>query len=67
LSVAIAVTAFVAVLEFWGGYASRSLALTSDALHVTMDLFALGLALVAAIGAERPADRKRSYGYGREQ
>lgn len=65
LSFAIAVTAFVALLEFWGGFASRSLALTSDAVHVTMDLFALGLALVAAIGAERPADRKRSYGYGR--
>jgi cobalt-zinc-cadmium efflux system protein len=65
LSLAIAVTAFVALLEFWGGYASRSLALTGDAVHVTMDLFALGLALLAAIGAERPADRKRTYGYGR--
>jgi cobalt-zinc-cadmium efflux system protein len=30
-----------------------------------MDFFALGLALLAAIGAERPADRKRTYGYGR--
>jgi cobalt-zinc-cadmium efflux system protein len=65
LSFAIAVTAFVVLLEFWGGYASHSLALTGDAVHVTMDLFALGLALVAAIGAERPADRKRTYGYGR--
>lgn len=65
LSFALVVTAFVALLEFWGGYASHSLALTGDAVHVTMDLFALGLALVAAIGAERPADRKRSYGYGR--
>lgn len=65
LSFAIAVTAFVSLLEFWGGYASHSLALTGDAVHVTMDLFALGLALVAAIGSERPADRKRTYGYGR--
>lgn len=65
LTFAIVVTALVALLEFWGGYASHSLALTGDAVHVTMDLFALGLALVAAIGAERPADRKRSYGYGR--
>jgi cobalt-zinc-cadmium efflux system protein len=65
LSFAIVVTTFVALLEFWGGYASHSLALTSDAVHVTMDFFALGLALVAAIGAERPADRKRTYGYGR--
>lgn len=65
LSIAIVVTAFVALLEFWGGFASHSLALTSDAVHVAMDLFALGLALVAAIGAELPADRKRTYGYGR--
>lgn len=65
LSIAIVVTAFVALLEFWGGFASHSLALTSDAVHVAMDFFALGLALVAAIGAERPADRKRTYGYGR--
>jgi cobalt-zinc-cadmium efflux system protein len=65
LTFAIAVTALVALLEFWGGYASRSLALTGDAVHVTMDFFALGLALLAAIGAERPADRKRTYGYGR--
>lgn len=65
LTFAIAVTAVVALLEFWGGYASQSLALTGDAVHVTMDLFALGLALVAAIGTERPADRKRTYGYGR--
>jgi cobalt-zinc-cadmium efflux system protein len=65
LSFAIAVTAFVALLEFWGGYTSHSLALTGDAVHVTMDLVALGLALLAAIGAERPADRKRTYGYGR--
>ena len=65
LTFALVVTVFVAVLEFWGGYASRSLALTGDAVHVTMDVFALGLALLAAAGAERPADRKRTYGYGR--
>jgi cobalt-zinc-cadmium efflux system protein len=41
------------------------LALTSDAVHVCMDLFALGLALVASIGAARPADPRRTFGYGR--
>ncbi|HVA34179.1 MAG TPA: cation diffusion facilitator family transporter [Candidatus Baltobacteraceae bacterium] len=65
LSIAIAVTALVAVLEFWGGFASHSLALTGDAVHVCMDLFALGVALLAAIGAERPADPRRTFGYGR--
>jgi len=65
LTFAIGLTAAVAVIEFWGGLASRSLALTSDAVHVCMDLFALTLALVAAIGAQRPADPRRTFGYGR--
>jgi cobalt-zinc-cadmium efflux system protein len=65
LILAIVATAFVALLEFWGGAISRSLALTSDAVHVCMDAFALGLALLAAIGAARPADPRRTFGYGR--
>jgi cobalt-zinc-cadmium efflux system protein len=65
LQIAIAVTAVAATLEFLGAYLSRSLARTSDAVHVCMDLFALTLALLAAIGAERPADLRRTYGYGR--
>jgi cobalt-zinc-cadmium efflux system protein len=65
LTFALAVTAFVAALEFWGGIRSHSLALTSDAVHVCMDLFALSLALWAAIGASRPADPRRTFGYGR--
>ena len=58
-------SAFVAVLEFWGGAASRSLALTTDAVHVCMDVVALSLALLAAVGAARPADPRRTFGYGR--
>jgi cobalt-zinc-cadmium efflux system protein len=65
LIVALVLTALVAAVEFWGGFASHSLALTSDAVHVCMDLFALGLALVASIGASRPADPVRTFGYGR--
>jgi cobalt-zinc-cadmium efflux system protein len=65
LSVALVATAPVAVLEFWGGAASRSLALTGDAVHVCMDVVALALALIAAIGAARPADTRRTFGYGR--
>jgi cobalt-zinc-cadmium efflux system protein len=41
------------------------LALTGDAVHVAMDLFALALALAVAIGAARPADPRRTFGYGR--
>ncbi len=65
LTLALAATALVAVLELWGGAVSRSLALTSDAAHVCMDAFAMALALLAAIGAARPADPRRTFGYGR--
>jgi cobalt-zinc-cadmium efflux system protein len=65
LAFALAITACVAALEFWGGVSSRSLALTSDAVHVCMDAFALALALIASIGAARPADPRRTFGYGR--
>jgi cobalt-zinc-cadmium efflux system protein len=65
LALALIATALVAVLEFAGGVLSGSLALTSDAVHVCMDVFALALALAAAIGATLPADRRRTFGYGR--
>jgi cobalt-zinc-cadmium efflux system protein len=65
LSLALVLTGLVAILEFWGGTRSNSLALLSDAVHVCMDVFALGVALLAAIGAARPADPQRTFGYGR--
>jgi cobalt-zinc-cadmium efflux system protein len=65
LTLALIATACVALVEFWGGVTSRSLALTSDAVHVCTDVLALALALLAAIGAARPADPRRTFGYGR--
>jgi cobalt-zinc-cadmium efflux system protein len=65
LIAALVATALVALLEFWGGAVSRSLALTSDAVHVCTDVLALALALLAAIGSSRPADPRRTFGYGR--
>src|SRR5215469_7453825 len=65
LGVALVATAAVALLEFWGGAVSHSLALLSDAVHVCTDVLALALALLAAIGAARPADPRRTFGYGR--
>jgi cobalt-zinc-cadmium efflux system protein len=65
LTFALIASACVAVLEFWGGALAHSLALTSDAVHVCTDVLALALALVAAIGATRPADPRRTFGYGR--
>jgi cobalt-zinc-cadmium efflux system protein len=65
LTLALVATAAVAILELWGGFSAKSLALTSDAVHVCMDVFALTLALIASIGAARPADARRTFGYGR--
>jgi cobalt-zinc-cadmium efflux system protein len=65
LALALILAAAVAALEFWGGFVSKSLALTTDAVHVCMDVFALGIALAATIGATRPANRRKTFGYGR--
>lgn len=65
LVIALILVAAVAILEFWGGAVSHSIALTTDAVHVCMDVFALAVALIAAIGATRPANRRKTFGYGR--
>lgn len=57
--------AAVAALEFWGGFASHSIALLTDAVHVCMDVFALAVAVLASIAAARRANRRKSFGYGR--
>jgi len=58
-------TLLILVVELAGGVLSHSLALLSDAGHVTTDIFALGLAWFAVKQTERPADDVRSYGYHR--
>lgn len=65
LRAALVLTAVVALLEFFGGWYAHSLALLSDAAHVCMDVFALGIALAATIGAQRPATHRKTFGYGR--
>ncbi|MGD0969769.1 MAG: cation diffusion facilitator family transporter [Candidatus Aquilonibacter sp.] len=65
LTLALILSAAVAALEFWGGAAARSLALTTDAVHVCMDVLALAVALLATIGASRRANRRKTFGYGR--
>jgi cobalt-zinc-cadmium efflux system protein len=62
---ALVLTCAVLVVELAGGLISHSLALLSDAGHVLTDVFALGLAWFAVAQANRPADKKRSYGYHR--
>lgn len=65
LILALTLAAAVAALEIWGGLRAGSLALLADAAHVCMDVFALGIALAALIGAARPADTRKTFGYGR--
>lgn len=62
---ALVLTAAVAAVEFWGGWRAHSLALLTDAVHVCMDVFALAIALAAAIGAQRPATHRQTFGFGR--
>ena len=65
LGAAIALTAGILVAEVLGGLVSGSLALLSDAGHMAADLSALVLALLALAFAERPASRRRTYGWYR--
>jgi cobalt-zinc-cadmium efflux system protein len=65
LVLALILSAAVAAFEFWGGAIAHSLALTTDAVHVCIDVLALVIALLAAIGATRRANRRKTFGYGR--
>jgi len=65
LRLALTLTLAILVVELAGGVWSHSLALLSDAGHVTTDIFALGLAWFAVEQTRRPADAKRSFGYHR--
>jgi cobalt-zinc-cadmium efflux system protein len=65
LRTALALTLALALLELGGGLLARSLALVADSAHVFMDAVALGIAVVASIGARRPANERQSYGFAR--
>lgn len=65
LKIALAGTAFVAVIEVVGGLRAGSLALLSDAAHVTMDVVALAIALGASLQMSRPANLRQTFGFAR--
>lgn len=62
---AFVLTTLMMVVEMVGGFWSGSLALVADAGHMLIDALALLLAVMGAWFAKRPADARRSYGYGR--
>lgn len=62
---ALAVTIGFAAIEAFSGWRAHSLALLGDAGHMATDGFALGIAGLAALVAQRPASERHSYGLGR--
>jgi len=65
LDMALLLTALFAIVEFAGGWISNSLALLADAVHMSSDVVALGIAAFAGRLALRPAHSGMTYGYGR--
>ena len=65
LGLALGLTAALTVFEFAGGIVAHSLALLSDAAHVSMDVVALGIALAAQRHAARPATARQTFGFAR--
>lgn len=67
LAIVLAVTLAILVLDLVGGLLSGSLALFADAGHVLTDAAGLGLALLAATLAVRPASDARTWGFRRAE
>jgi cobalt-zinc-cadmium efflux system protein len=67
LAVALTLIASFMVVEVVGGLLASSLALLSDAAHMLTDAGAIGLALVAARLAARPAGGRFTFGFGRAE
>ena len=62
LAAVLAISATVMVVEAGGGWLAHSLALVADAGHLLADVAALGLSLVVAQIAHRPATAERTFG-----
>lgn len=65
LWVVLVLTCIFLVAEVLGGLWTNSLALLSDAAHVSTDAAAIAIAIMAIRVGRRPADDQRTYGYYR--
>ncbi|MGH2319108.1 cation diffusion facilitator family transporter [Planococcus sp. SE5232] len=65
LVLALAITAGIMVLEFFGGLFTNSLALIADSGHMLSDTVSLALSLSAIWFAGKAASAKKTYGYFR--
>ena len=67
LALVLGLTAAFTVAEVVGGLMAGSLALLADAGHMLSDSLSLGLALLAAWAAQRPATSQRTFGFKRAE
>jgi cobalt-zinc-cadmium efflux system protein len=67
LIIVLALTTLVAVAEVIGAVITGSLVLFADAAHMAADAAGLGLSLLAAFFAARPATDRRTFGYARAE
>jgi cobalt-zinc-cadmium efflux system protein len=67
LALVLGLTATFMVAEVVGGLLAGSVALLADAGHMLSDSLSLGLALLAAWAAQRPATSQRTFGYRRAE
>lgn len=65
LTISFILIALFMVVEFIGGFYTKSLALISDAGHMLSDAVALGLSLTALLFGQKAATDKKTYGYKR--
>src|SRR5438093_2207716 len=63
LTLALAISGSLFVIEFAAGFLTNSLALIAAACHMLTDLAALALSLFALIISARPATHQKTYGY----
>lgn len=67
LTISVYLIGIFLVTEVIGGIVANSLALLADAGHMLSDFLAVLLSLFACKYEAKPADKQRSYGYGRMQ
>lgn len=67
LAVAMGISAGIAAAEVAGAVLSGSLVLLADAAHLAADAAGVGLSLLAAYFAARPATDRRTFGYARAE
>jgi cobalt-zinc-cadmium efflux system protein len=67
LAVVLAITGAIAAAEVVGALVSGSLVLLADAAHMATDAAGVGLSLLAAAVAARPASGRATFGYARAE